>query len=217
MKKVITLTLALVFQISSYAQSNDQYFTYMQESIALYDSVKTLADYQEIVNRFDRISKAESQEWLPAYYAGLTNIYMSFVKGLEGDQRDEYLDKALVYLEEAEVINGETSETVVLRGYIYMAKVSVSPALRGMTLSAKVTGLFEKALAMDPQNPRANLMVGRWKYGTAQFFGSSTDDACAYMQKALSLFKNQEEDLGINPFWGESQAQAMSKTCQGNS
>jgi len=216
MKKAILFSLALVLSLGLKAQSNEQYQSFMKETISLYDSVKTMDDYKNILNRFDRIAQAESQEWLPSYYVGLTYIYMSFAKGLEDDQRDDYLDKALEYVDQAEEIAGENSEIVLLRGYIYMAKVSVSPAMRGMTLSGKVSALFEKALAMDPQNPRANLMVGRWKYGSAQFFGSSTDEACNYMNKALELFQSSSEEAGLNPSWGLNQAQAMSKRCAEN-
>ena len=215
MKKVALLFIASLFTLALNAQSNESYQNYMRETLALYDSVKTMDDYKEIANRFDRIANAEKGEWLPVYYAGLTNIYMSFVRGLESDQRDEYLDKALEYLDRAEEIAGETSEIILLRGYVYMAKVSVNPAIRGMTLSGKVSALFERALAMDPQNPRANLMVGRWKYGSAQFFGSSTDEACAYMQKSLSIYKNEAESDSIEPSWGENQAQSMSERCLG--
>lgn len=215
MKKAALLVTAIFFSLALRAQSGESYQNYMKETLALYDSVKTMDDYKEIANRFDRIANAEEKEWLPVYYAGLTNIYMSFVRGLETEQRDDYLDKALEYVDRAEEIAGETSEIILLRGYVYMAKVSVNPAIRGMTLSAKVSGLFERALAMDPQNPRANLMVGRWKYGSAQFFGSSTDDACAYMQKALSIYKNQAEKATIEPSWGQNQAQGMSEKCLG--
>lgn len=216
MKKVLILIIALAFGTSLKAQDSTSYKQYMLETIHLYDSVKTMDDYKNILNRFERIAAAETAEWLPNYYAGLTYIYMSFVRGLEDDLRDDYLDKALEAIDKAEELKGETSEIVLLRGYVYMAKVSVSPALRGMTLSGKVSGYFEKALAMDPQNPRANLMAGRWKYGSAQFFGSSTDDACALMQKALELFQAQDKTDTIEPTWGENQAQAMTKRCQGN-
>lgn len=97
-----------------------------------------------------------------------------------------------------------------------MAKVSVSPALRGMTMSGKVNSYFEKALAMSPENPRANLMLGRWKFGTAQFFGSSMEEPCRLMQKSLSLFETLGQNNGIMPNWGKGDAVAMSKKCSEN-
>jgi len=216
MKKAIIIFLGFFLSTNLSLSGQSDYQAYMQKSIAMYDSVKTLADYQNIANRFDRIATAETEEWLPNYYAGLTYVYMSFVRGLEDDKRDEYLDQALVYAEKASEIAGPEVEVTVLIGYVYMAKVSVSPALRGMTMSSKVSGYFEKALSMDPNNPRANLMLGRWKYGTAQFFGSDISEPCALMQKSLSLFEAAKNDAPIMPNWGKSQAKAMSKNCARN-
>jgi len=216
MKKVIIIFLGLFLSTNLSLSGQSNYQAYMQESIAMYDSVKTMADYQNIVNRFDRIAQAEGEEWLPNYYVGLTYVYMSFVQGLEDDKRDEYLDQALAYAEKAEEIAGSNVETTVLTGYAYLAKVSVSPALRGMTMSGKVSGYFEKALAMSPDNPRANLMLGRWKFGMAQFFGSDVSESCALMQKSLRLYEAQAEDTGIMPSWGKGQAQGMYKNCAGN-
>ncbi len=216
MKKAIIIFLGLFLSTHLSISAQNDYQNYMAESIALYDSVKTLSDYQNIANRFDRIATAETQEWLPNYYAGLTYVYMSFVRGLEDDKRDEYLDQALVYAEKASDLAGSEVEITVLIGYVYMAKVSVSPALRGMTMSSKVSGYFEKALAMDPNNPRANLMLGRWKYGTAQFFGSDTSEPCALMVKSLSLFKDNKNSNPLMPSWGQGQAEAMSKNCGRN-
>ncbi len=218
MKTRIFILLALFSAQFGFAQEQSAFEKYMMETIAMYQNVENLEDYQEIANRFDRIASAEKQEWLPHYYAGLTRIWMSFVRGVEDDQRDEYIDQAFKSIEAAEELVGENTELVTLKGYAYMAKVSVSPALRGMIYSAKVSGLFEKAVAMDPQNPRANLMNGRWKYGSAQFFGSSTDDACAHMSKALALYEIEGESKknSIAPHWGLNQAEQMIKRCSGN-
>jgi hypothetical protein len=216
MKNAIIILLGIFLSTNLSLSGQSDYQSYMQESIAMYDSVKTLADYQNIANRFDRIAAAETDQWLPNYYAGLTYVYMSFVRGLEDDKRDEYLDQALVYAEKASGLAGPEVEITVLTGYAYMAKVSVSPTLRGMTMSSKVSGYFEKALSMDPNNPRANLMLGRWKYGTAQFFGSDISEPCAMMQKSLSLFEASQNKSSIMPSWGQGQAEAMSKNCARN-
>ncbi len=65
MKKAIIIFLALSLSINLSLSAQSSYESYMQESIALYDSVKTNANYQNIVNRFDRIAKTEKEEWLP--------------------------------------------------------------------------------------------------------------------------------------------------------
>jgi hypothetical protein len=207
-KSIFTLLLVLGFTLTN-AQN---YEGGMKETILLYDSVKTMSDYQNIVNRFERIATAESKKWLPKYYAGLTYVFMSFVKGLDSDKRDEYLDLAMVQVEAAKELSANNSELMVLEGYVKMAKVSISPAVRGVYMSGQVSSTFAKALELNPSNPRANLMNGRWKIGMAQFFGSSTEEACGFIQKSMALFEAEEDDT-IQPHWGIGQARAMVRKC----
>ena len=214
MKNVI-ISISAIFSLGFNflsAQETNRYQQEMQQTLALYDSVKTLADYQNIVNRFERVATAEKEEWLPGYYAGLTYVYMSFVRGLEDDARDEYLDLAQNWVEKCQELSPNNAELVVLEGYVKMAKVSVSPAIRGAYMTPQVSALFSKAVKMDPQNPRAILMQGRWKLGTAQFFGSSTDEACALVAASIPLFE-AEDGSSINPHWGLNQAQRVSANC----
>jgi tetratricopeptide (TPR) repeat protein len=213
--KNATLCFSLIISLSFNflnAQENNRYQQEMQQTLALYDSVKTLSDYKNIVNRFERVAAAEKEEWLPAYYAGLTYVYMSFVGGLEDDARDEYLDQATKWVEQAYELAPNNAEIIVLEGYVKMAKVSVSPAIRGAYMSSQVSTLFGKAVKIDPKNPRALYMQGRWKIGMAQFFGSNTDEACALVAASLPLFKAENAE-SIQPHWGLSQAQRVNANC----
>lgn len=210
---ILTIATFLTISFSALAaQPSAAYVSSMQETISLYDSVKKLADYQDIANQFERIAAAEKKEWLPNYYAGLTYVYMSFARGLEDDARDAYLKIATKHMEAAEALSPNNVEIVVLEGYIKMSKVSVSPMLRGPLMSGGVSSLFAKAVKMDPKNPRANLMNGRWKIGMAGFFGSSTEEACAMVNTSIALFESEDQE-GITPHWGLGQAQAVSKNC----
>ena len=211
--KNVTLCFSLIISLNLLnAQENNRYQQEMQQTLALYDSVKTLADYKNIVNRFERAATAEKEEWLPGYYAGLTYVYMSFVKGLEDDARDDYLDLASSWLEKTNELAPNNTELAILEGYIKMAKVSVSPAIRGAYMTPQVSALFAKAVKMDPKNPRALYMQGRWKMGTAQFFGSNTDEACALVAASLPLFEAENAE-SIQPHWGLGQAQRVNANC----
>ena len=98
-----------------------------------------------------------------------------------------------------------------------MAKLSVNPAIRGMLLTPKVNAQFGKAMEMDPQNPRAAAMLARMKYGTAQFFNSSTEESCALAERSLALFNEESKtNRGINPSWGKGIAEGLLKACAKN-
>jgi len=118
--------------------------------------------------------------------------------------KDKYLDLAMQEVEKGEAINPNDSELEAMRGYIHMIKLTVDPATRGMTYSGLAFTSFQKAITLDPENPRAHFLMGRMQYGTAQFMGGGTEDACGSLFKARVLFEKEEEP--VNPFaptWGK--------------
>lgn len=211
MKTSLIFILSLCFSFAAIA-GNEAYTRAMQEAIAAYDSVESLDDYREIANRFERIAEMEKDEWLPRYYTGLTYAFMSFEDGLDNDQRDGYLEIAQKFAYQAEELSPENVEIIVLKGYIKMAKLTVNPAVRGAFLTPQVMQLFGKARSMDPGNPRAAAMLARMKYGTAQFFNSSTDESCQLALESLGLYE-KEGNRGIEPHWGRGLAEGLVKAC----
>ncbi|MDZ7845941.1 MAG: hypothetical protein U5L96_03720 [Owenweeksia sp.] len=209
----IATSLIISFSLALSAQAEkDAYYLAMQEALDRYSNVNSLDDYQEITNTFERISQMEKEEWLPRYYSALTYVYMSFENGLENKERDNYLAIAEGFAGQAEELSENNVEIVILEGYIKMAKLNVNPAIRGMTMTPKVTGLFERARKMAPENPRAIMMLARMKYGTAQFFKSSIEESCALAEKSLELYE-KETDRGIEPSWGKEIAENLMSAC----
>jgi hypothetical protein len=78
-------------------------------------------------------------------------------------------------------------------------------------LSAKI---FEKAISLNPENPRALAMMAQMQFGTAQFFGSPTTDACNTNVKALEKFGTFKSDNPLAPVWGKSMAEGMVEKCK---
>lgn len=215
MKNVNTFATMLMICISLTLPAkaeNDAYQQAMQKALAELKSVESIEDYQKIANTFERIGEMEKDTWLPRYYSALTYVYMSFDSDLKNSARDNYLDIAQEMANQAEVLSENNVEIVILHGYIKMAKLSVNPALRGMTMTPQVMGLFEKARAMAPENPRAAVMLARMKYGTARFFKSSIEESCQLAQESLVLYE-KETDRGIEPYWGKNLAESLIKAC----
>ena len=70
-----------------------------------------------------------------------------------------------------------------------------------------------KALSMNPENPRALSLMAQMQYGTAQFFKSSTEEACATGRKAVEKFESYKNDNVLAPLWGKESALAFVKRC----
>ncbi len=212
--KYVYLPLAGLFLLSAFTSTQSTYETAVKKGIEQLYSAENLQDMQATANLFHRIAQTEKEKWLPPYYEALTYAFMSFNRTLEDGERDFYLDKADKLQESLADKQADPSEEKTLEGFIKMAKLSVSPMLRGPLMSRSTTACFEKAVALDPNNPRALGMLARMKYGTASFFGSSKDESCTLAKKAVVLYdKEQETKRGILPTWGRSMTASLAKSC----
>jgi len=93
-------------------------------------------------------------------------------------------------------------------------RLVVDPPSRGPQYSGMAYQALGKGLELNPDNPRALYMMAQMQYGSAQFFGSSTDEACATLAKAMEKFDSFEPESEIAPNWGKPQAIDLQAGCQ---
>lgn len=213
MKSLCTFTLILLITQSSWSHNNTAYQKAMQKSIQALNEAQDIASLQETAHRFERIAKAEKSQWLPWYYAAYASITMGAIAE-EAGQKDQYLDQAQRYLDEAAALETENSELTALQGYVHMIRVTVDPANRGQYIAPKAMRVLSQAVEMNPENPRALLLLGQMQYGTAQFFNSDTSQACQLISQALEKFDMVPHHDALAPAWGKEIAQAIQKQCQ---
>lgn len=206
-------TMLILFTFCSVALfANDKYEQAMQTNIQAIYKAQTVEDMQQAVNAFERIGAAEKNKWEPFYYASFGYIMMS-TREEDGSKKDIMLDKATDVLKQAKTINANESEIVALDGFIYMMRVTVDPATRGQQYSGLAMQEFNKALAINPENPRAMYLLAQMEFGTAQFFKVSTADACATAAKAIEKFDNYKNENALAPRWGKESAQRVASQC----
>jgi hypothetical protein len=212
MKKLLSIIAILSLSLTVWAKD---YNKAMTEAIDKMYQARTSQEYLEVANVFDRIGSAEQDEWLPYYYSAFCYTMLS-TNTKEAGLIDEFLDKADEYLATAEQRKGDKVEVLAMKGFTAMLRISVDPATRGQEYSMKSIGFLQQAMQIDNKNPRVVLMLGQMQYGTAQFFGSGTSEACEMFNTALELFITEEsQDLGLNPSWGKSQVESMLTKCEG--
>ncbi|MFY0600672.1 MAG: hypothetical protein JXR03_13450 [Cyclobacteriaceae bacterium] len=206
----LTLYIALVLLSTlNFAQSGkfSKAILKGKEMIAQSDSID---NYIAAANYFERIKLKETNEWLPSYYHALALTFGALK--LEADEKEDMLNTALKSVEVGKKI-AKNSELIALEGFIQMLRLSIDPAVRGRTLSPTIFQLFNAALKYDENNPRATLFLGQMHYGTAQFFGSSTEEACSYFEKAKALYDSESPEDTIFPTWGKKGLEEMVKNC----
>jgi hypothetical protein len=211
--KVIPLLLALLVFVAAKSVANDKYTENMQKNIDSVYSSKSIAGIQRAVNTLERIGDTEKSKWEPYYYASFGYVMMA-TREKAGAVKDQYLDLALKATEKAKALQPGESEIVAMEGFIHMIRVTVDPASRGQQYSSLAFQSFGKAVGMNPENPRALALLAQMQFGTAQFFGSSTAEACGTNTKALEKFETFKSTNALAPQWGRGMAEELKAQCK---
>lgn len=195
------ICLMLCSQIS--AQSNNRFTAAMQKGVQLLDSSRGTDAFTAAANYFERIAGAESNEWLPQYYTAYSLLMSANTGKQDNETKDAIFDKALGFAEKADKIKPGTSEIPALQSYIVFMKVSLAPQARAMTLIPKSTAFIEKAIAVDPSNPRALLVKGQNLFYTPEAFGGGKSKAKEVLTVAIEKFE-AEKPAVLMPSWGKA-------------
>jgi len=208
-----TIILIFAFISSSALASDDKYTEQMEKNISAVYKAQTNEEFQSAINLFERIGIAEKTKWEPFYYAAFGYV-MQATREQDGAKKDQFLDLALTSLDKAKLINESESEIIALQGFVHMIRVTVDPASRGQKYSSLAFQSYSQAIELNPENPRALVFMAQMQYGTAQFFKSSTDEACATLAQSIEKFAAFKTDNPLAPKWGKGTADEMLKKCQ---
>jgi len=182
MKTIIVLLTSL---ISFTGISQTPYQKGMQKALDLWEAKKPM----EAVNLFERIAKAEPEHWLPPFYVSYILAINSFGEKDEAKLKSQ-MDKAMLFINDAKSIAKDEVELLLLNALWYTVWVAHDGAVYGMKYGGKVTGIYQEAIAIAPNNPRVILNKAEWDIGGAKFFGNSTEPFCKEIKRAIDLFKD---------------------------
>jgi len=212
MKKMI-LALVLLPAIMVSAQS-DKYAAAMQKTLDMFDSAKTTADFQSVSAAFERIGDAEKTQWLPYYYAGLP-LTMAGWTDTKLD-KDANAEKVKSLCDKADALatdNSDKAEILSLRNMAATQQMMVDPQTRWQNYGAEAGTDLQKAMELNPNNPRLYYLQGMSLFNTPEQFGGGKDKAKPVFEKAVALYKT-EQAKPLYPNWGQQQAEDMLAKCQ---
>ena len=213
-QKIIPLLIAaFVLLLVKVSMATDKYAESMQKNIQAVYNAQTIPDLQNAVNAFERIGSAEKTKWEPFYYASFGYIMMA-TREPDKTKKDTYLDQALAAVEKAKELVPNESEVIALEGFVHMLRINIDPAARGQKYSSLAYQSYGKAKALNPENPRALALLAQMQYGTAQFFNSSTGEACGTNSSALEKFATFKSDNPLAPQWGKRMAEELNEECE---
>jgi len=206
MKYLILITL---LTISGLTQAQTNFEKSMTKAFDLWQLDKT----DEAENMFERIAKAEPEEWLPDYYIAQINSLKSWTEK-DATVLKAQLDKAQQHIDAAMLKSENNTELLVMQAQVFTNWVAFDGMTYGMKYGAKIAELYDKATALDPTNPRAALGKAEWAMGSAKYFGKDTAPYCKDIEASIELFNTFKPESKLHPNWGKERAVAVAKDCK---
>lgn len=204
--KNLFLFIGLIFALNVTGQT--KYQKGMQQGFVLWEQGKMT----EASQLFERISKAEPENWLPPFYAAQAEILSGF--GIKDETKlIATLKKAQTFLDAAKANSKDNPEIIIAQALLNLVYISFDGQKYGMTLSGRNNQLYEQAIAIAPNNPRVILGKAEWDMGFAQYFGKSTKPYCEQIQKAIELGKAEKKPIEFYPKFMLERAQETLKKC----
>lgn len=204
MKPLLYIVL-LVTTWGGFSQS--KYESGMEKAFSLWEEAKL----DEAANLFERIAMAEKDNWLPPYYAAQVKVIKAF-NTKDETQLKGFLDSAVDFINDAKILSKDNVDLLILEAQYLTAWVAFDGQKYGMMYAGKVTELYNKALQMEPNNPRVILHKAEWDMGSARFFGKPITPYCNEIKRAVSLFETFEPAGPFYPKYGVDRALELLKT-----
>lgn len=195
------ITSIAFFICSMIASAQTQYEQGMSKAMQLWGAGKNT----EAVATFERIASVEKTNWLPNYYIAFINVLDAFGTR-DKEKASAFLTKAQDALDNAMVISPNNAEIMVIQAYIYTAYIMQDPMANGQKYGALGGEEYNKAIAIDPNNPRVMFAKAEFEIGGAKFWGTDTKPMCAAIEKAIQLFANFKPETQFHPNWGADRA-----------
>jgi hypothetical protein len=192
---MITLFLVSGFQGTQYEEA-------MKQAIGEMNSNEHPQGLLEAANTFERISLNEPDQWLPLYYAAYAYILISYQEQ-ELTQKDPLLDKAQGFLDKAFCLAPGESELYALQAFLYPSRITVDPMGRGMEYMGLLNQAIDKAIELNPENPRSYYLRAIITLNLPEAFGGGAGAAKPVFEKAKEKFDRFQPESSLSPDWGK--------------
>lgn len=211
MKKLLLSFACSFLLLSAFAQS-EKYVNAMLPKVAAVDTAHSLTTLTDLSAAFERIGDAEKTQWLPYYYAALTQVNAGLMMATGGAKPDAKVtdgmaDKAEAQLSKAEALSSNNSEIFVVKKMIANLRMMADPMNRYMTYGPKAAEALATAKKLNADNPRIYLLEAEDKYFTPEQYGGSKTEAKKLFEEALAKYDTFKPASNIDPTWGRPVAQ----------
>jgi hypothetical protein len=147
---------------------------------------------------------SREEEWR-SYYAALASYRLALLAKSDEDRAWPFMQQCVDQLSRALVLDTTSSEALALQSAC-LALQSRLDAWRAPFAAPLSLARIDKALKLDPHNPRVLLLGARAAGDRPALFGGDSQQSFSLMQRAASAFERQRESARGLPRWGAADA-----------
>lgn len=216
--KALSLAAFILVQFNCMAQSS---FTsgqtqdkedYLAKSLEKAKGIKNESDLQNSINEIKRIEVLDANYWLPSYYVSYMETTQSFYT--TPDKKEALLEDAKARIDKLLDNSAvDKSELYTVLGYYYYAKIAQDPQKNGQLFYKDVVANYQKAISINPANPRPNYLLHLFEDKMSSFMGKKDSDLCEKLQKDKKLFEDFKVAGKNYPTWGEKEVVTNLQKC----
>ena len=217
MKTQILIIVALLMALASVPvkSANPAYVKKMKNTLDQMYEAKTVEEFVSVANTFAVIANVETDEWLPLYYHANTYVNLIYIDQNAGDEKkEEYLKIARTSIEKLLETHSEEVEVQVLDGWYWINRIGLKPMIYGMIYMGNYNSAIERALKIEPDNPRAIFLHLSNKIGKAEWFGNDISEYCADVYDLYEHWDDYNRKTELHPNWGREGIQSQVVKCQ---
>jgi hypothetical protein len=212
MKQLFIAIFCTAFFTTAFAQS-ERYTGAMQKNIETIATAKTPAEMHDLSNAFERIADAEKNQWLPYYYAAMTEVINGFMQ-TDKTGADAIADRAELLINKADSLETKNSEISCIKSMIASLRMMVNPMQRWQEYGALSTQLIEEAKQQDPTNPRPFALQAQNLFYTPAQFGGGCTTAKPVAEEGVKLLNVFQAKSPLHPSWGKTQFDMVLGQCK---
>ena len=128
---------------------------------------------------------------------------MAFNLSQDQSKQELFAKRAEEFINKADALNPDNAEIYVLKSMVSGLFIRLNPMVNGQKYGPVASAQLEKALSLDPENPRAYMQKGLNLFFTPPQWGGDKAQGKMMFEKADAKYTSFKPASGIHPNWGK--------------
>jgi len=141
------------------------------------------------------------------YYVALSDYRLAshHLSAGHNEESDRYISEGQQYASKALEADASSGEACALHAFLLSLEIALHPE-RAMTLGLQSIRGFARALEIEPENPRVNLLKGIYQLYVPEAYGGGAESALEFLNRSAALFDKERVPDPLLPSWGKEEA-----------